>query len=50
VSRHAAWREERGFTLAEVMIIVVLIGIVIAIATSTWFAFIEIRRVDSATN
>jgi type IV fimbrial biogenesis protein FimT len=50
VSRQAALEDECGFTLVEVMITIVLMGIVFAIATPTWFAFIESRRVDSATN
>src|SRR5215203_2310824 len=42
--------DERGFTLAEVMITVVIMGIVLGIASSTWFKVAESRRVDSATN
>ena len=49
-----SWREalkdEHGFTLIEVLITIVLIGMVMAIASSTWFGAIESRRVDSATN
>ena len=41
---------ERGFTLPEVLIVIVLMGILFAIATSTWFGVIESRQVDSATN
>ena len=41
---------ERGFTLPEVLITISLMGIVFAIATSTWFGTVEARRVDSATN
>ena len=44
------WRSEQGFTLAEVMIVIVLMGIVFAIASSTWFGIVESREVDSATN
>ena len=43
-------KNERGFTLLEVMITIVLIGIVIAIASSTWFGVVENRRVDSAAD
>jgi prepilin-type N-terminal cleavage/methylation domain-containing protein len=46
--RHAAC--ERGFTLPEVLIVIALMGILLAIATSTWFGIVESRRVDSATN
>jgi prepilin-type N-terminal cleavage/methylation domain-containing protein len=48
LGRHLAC--ERGFTLPEVLVVIVLMGIVFAIATSTWFGVIESRRVDSATN
>ena len=41
---------ERGFTLVEVLVVIILMGIVFAIASSTWFGAIEGRRVDSATN
>lgn len=43
-------RDERGFTLPEVMITIVIMGIVFAIASSTWQGTIESRHVDSATN
>lgn len=43
-------RNERGFTLAEVMIVVVIMGIVLSIATSSWFGVVRSRQVDSATN
>lgn len=42
--------KELGFTLPEVMIVIVIMGILFGIATSTWFGIIESRRVDSATN
>jgi prepilin-type N-terminal cleavage/methylation domain-containing protein len=45
-----SWEDERGFTLAEVLITIVIMGIVFAIASSTWFGVVEGRRVDSATN
>jgi prepilin-type N-terminal cleavage/methylation domain-containing protein len=41
---------EQGFTLPEVTIVIVLLGIVLAIATSSWFGVVESRRVDSAAN
>jgi prepilin-type N-terminal cleavage/methylation domain-containing protein len=41
---------EGGFTLPEVMIVIVLMGIVFAVASSTWFGVVESREVDSATN
>jgi prepilin-type N-terminal cleavage/methylation domain-containing protein len=45
-----SWEHERGFTLAEVLITIVIMGIVFAIASSTWFRVVEGGRVDSATN
>src|SRR5215216_3434248 len=48
--RQGISEDERGFTLAEVMITVVIMGIVLGIASSTWFKVAESRRVDSATN
>ena len=50
MSRQGAWEDERGFTLIEVMVTIIIMGIVFAIASSTWFGAIESRRVDSATN
>ncbi len=41
---------ERGFTLPEVLVTIVIMGILFAIASSTWFNVIESRAVDSATN
>ncbi len=41
---------ERGFTLPEVLTTIVVMGILFAIASSTWFSVIESRRVESATN
>lgn len=41
---------EQGFTLPEVLITVLLIGIVAAIAVPSWFSILESRKVDSATN
>lgn len=44
------WRDESGFTLAEVMIVIVLMGIVFGIATASWQGVVQSRTVDSATN
>ncbi len=49
-NNYALKRCEQGFTLAEVMIVIVLMGIVFAIASSSWLGVVESRRVDSATN
>jgi prepilin-type N-terminal cleavage/methylation domain-containing protein len=43
-------RSDRGFTLPEVLIVIAIMGILLAIATSTWFRVVESRRVDAATN
>jgi prepilin-type N-terminal cleavage/methylation domain-containing protein len=50
MSRQGACEDERGFTLAEVMVTIIMMGIIFAIASSTWFGVVEGRRVDSATN
>lgn len=44
------WKDERGFTLPEVLITIVLIGILTAIASSVWFGTVDSRRVDAASN
>ena len=44
------WRDERGFTLVEVLITIILMGILFSIASSMLFGIVEGRRVDSATN
>ena len=43
-------KDERGFTLPEVLIAIVIIGILTAIASSVWFGTVDSRRVDSASN
>lgn len=43
-------RVERGFTLPEVLITIVIMGILLAIAASSWQGVVEGHRVDSATN
>ena len=50
MSWQGALEDERGFTLIEVMVTIVIMGIVFAIASSFWFKMAESRRVDSATN
>jgi len=48
--RQRAWQHEHGFTLMEVITTIIIMGIVLAIASSSWFGAVESRRVDSATN
>jgi prepilin-type N-terminal cleavage/methylation domain-containing protein len=50
VSHQGARIDERGFTLVEVIVTILLMGIVFAIASSMWFGAIDSRRVDSGTN
>src|SRR5215212_5556345 len=50
MSRQGALEDERGFTLIEVIITILLMGVVFAIASSMWFGAIESRRVDTGTN
>src|SRR5688572_15338705 len=50
MSPHGALEDERGFTLVEVMVVIIMMGIVFAIASASWFGVVESRRVDSATN
>ena len=45
-----ARKDERGFTLVELLLIIVLLGLLMAIASSSWFGALESRKVDSATN
>lgn len=44
------WSEGSGFTLPELLIIILIIGIVSTIGTVSWLNVTEGRRVDSATN
>lgn len=42
--------KERGFTLPEVLIVIVILGILVGIAVPVWLGVVESRQVDSATN
>lgn len=43
-------RSERGFTLPEVLITIVILGILVAIAIPTWQGVVNSRKMDSAAN
>lgn len=43
-------RDQRGFTLAEMMTVIAITGVVAAIAISTWSGVVKGRQVDSAAN
>jgi prepilin-type N-terminal cleavage/methylation domain-containing protein len=50
-SRHAGtWRDERGFTLPELLATITILAILIAIAVIILLGILEQRRVDAATN
>jgi prepilin-type N-terminal cleavage/methylation domain-containing protein len=48
--RQGAREDERGFTVIEMLVTIIIMGIVLTIAFSSWFGVVESRRVDSATN
>jgi prepilin-type N-terminal cleavage/methylation domain-containing protein len=48
--RRVLWGDQRGFTLVEVMVTILIMGIVFAIATITYQRVVEARQVDAATN
>jgi prepilin-type N-terminal cleavage/methylation domain-containing protein len=50
MSQQGALEDESGFTLVEVIVTIIIMGILFGIATSTWFGAIESRKVDSASN
>ncbi len=47
---HTVKKNERGFTLTEVLVTILIMGILFSIATVSSYSLIESRRVTSATN
>jgi prepilin-type N-terminal cleavage/methylation domain-containing protein len=39
-----------GFTLLEILVVVVLIGILATLGIANWLAFVETRRLNTAQN
>jgi Tfp pilus assembly protein FimT len=50
VMLHGFWQNERGFTLIELTIPVIIMMILFSAGVSIWLGAVQSRKVDSATN
>ena len=48
--RRGLWQQERGFSLMELVWVIIIMGILGAVAVPLWFGAVESRKVDSAMN
>jgi len=47
---HGFWQSERGFTIIELMIPIIIMMILFSVAVPIWLGAVQDRKVDSATN
>ena len=50
MTKQGALEDERGFTLVELTVVIIMMGLLFAIASSSWLGAIQSRKVDTATN
>lgn len=48
ISERAALKSQKGFTLLEVLVVVLVVGLIAAIASPGWFSFLEKSRLTAA--